>query len=286
MSIADNPSLVPAQRQATELNEMLEFGYAPRHRADLEVAPVEDTFKYTVETETRRSIASVGKAALKGAIVGPFQQIKEIGGEIKQAVSDYRSIKELTRETETTAKHKFGVFAMKAWYAAPLPAYQVADDSLTYPLYLQMQDQFNTGTAYGVAAGTTFALAAAMGYGQHGVEKKKAAIMNVPTVDDDSDNVPLVLDATVNSAPWQVVRKANEPREEGDPVKIVRRARIAQYAAAYATVNTVLYTAAEKMPMNEWAGFGAMLWGVWAVSGAYREVKKQVIAPEQLEEEN
>lgn len=283
MSIANNPSISSVHPQLFETVDT-----EGRHRRiDQENHPIlaeagealQDTFNNVEEEAKGKKALQVGGAALHGAVVGPFQQIREIGGEIKQAVRDYRSVKELAKENQTNASDKFGFFAMKAWYAAPFPAYQVADDALTYPLYLHVQDQFNTGTAYGVAAGATFALATTMGYGQRAVEKKKAELIGTTTEDDNSDHIPQLLDSTVNSAPWQVVRRANEPREEGDPVKLVRRARIAQYAAAYATVNTVLYTAAEKLPVNEWVGFGAMLWGVWALGGAYREVKEQVNTP-------
>lgn len=283
MSVTNNPSVPFALQSPIE-------AYEPRHKLELahitppEVVDAVETFEYREEVQPRTAWA-VGKAALHGAVIGPFQQIKEIGSEIKQAAADYRSIKELVREADTNTRNKFSFMAMKAWYAAPLPAYQVADDAITYPLYLHLQDQFNTGTAYGVAAGAGFALAAGMGYGQRSIEKQKASLIDAPVVDDDADNIPLVLDATVNSAPWQVVRRANEPREEGEPVKLAGRGRIAQYAGAYALVNTTLYATAEKLPMNEWVGFGAMLMGAWAIGGAYREVKELRTSNEEQQKE-
>lgn len=246
----------------------------------VEVAP--ELVEQVIE---RPSITQLSAAAVRGAVLGPFRQVKEIGGEVKQAADDYRSIKDLLRDKASRASGSLQFSMLKAWYALPMPAYQVADDALTYPLYLHVQEQANTGTAYGVTAAATFALAGAMGLGQRAVEGKKAELVDVPVADDDADQIPLVLDASVNSAPWQVMRRANAPRESGEPIKRSRLRNIAMFAGSYATVNTALYAAAEQLPGNEWAGFGAMLVGVWAVAGSYREVKEQLIPAEQAEQE-
>ncbi len=270
-SIVGSPGVV---NNLGELQQPIMGSLKPRHRRE----DVESFQGLEQHVDIHTSV-EVGSAALKGALFGPFREMEDIVGEFKQGREDYRAIRELISGARSRTRHKAGFMAMKLWYAGPLPAYQIADDALTYPLYLHTQDQFNTGTAYGIAASATIGLAAGVGYVQRYMEAKKASIMGLQTEKDTSDNVPLLLDSTVNSGPWQVVRKASEPREEGDPVKIVSKFRVAQYAGAYAVVNTGLYAAAEQLPTNEWVGFGAMLWGVWMVRGAYRSVKELELEP-------
>lgn len=217
-----------------------------------------------------------GLAACRGAVFGPFWQMKEIALEVKQAVDDYRELKERAQQGAWDKQHKLSYIGLRAWYALPFPVYQVADDTLTYPLYLLVIGPAGQVGAYVLVVLATLALAAAMGLTQRSVERRRAEMIGASVVPDDKDHVTLILDASVNSAPWQVARRANTPRPAGGPVSLVTRSRVLQYSLAYALCNTLLYVFAERLPVNEWVGFGLMLWAAWSVGGAYTSVRAEL----------
>lgn len=229
---------------------------------------------------TPMNFISLMLATLHGGLAGPIRQVRGIIGEMRQARRDYRAIRHLVSQRGaprgSTVSPRvirlspgWSFTALQWWYLAPLPLYQVADDLVTYPMYLHTEARTGAMAAYAYVVIVTFTLAGAMGVGQQMAERTKARLVGVTTVRDTSDLVPSFLDATVNSAPWQVARRANEPRSAGAPVVLTGIDRVFLYAAAYAVVNTALYALAEKLPGNEWLGFLAMLISVWMLGGMY-----------------
>ena len=221
---------------------------------------------------------NIGGAAVEGLLLGPPSVVADLWKEVDQAIVDYRSTRgEIKTKGVLKAKD---VVSTSMWYASAV-AYQGLDDLLTFPIYLEAQERTNTGAAYGVAAIATFGLAAFMGHRQRSVEVNKVKARGQEIIDDNSDIKPLLIDASVNSAPWQVIRQANKPREEGEPIKVVTEKNILKFAASYAIVNTGLYAGSGYMPFeNDWANFGASLYLVWALQGAYVAVRDELRNPD------
>lgn len=225
--------------------------------------------------DERPRIAQVVAAGVRGLARGPFWQLRDIGLEVRQALEDYRALRVRAQQGEWAERHRPSYIGLHAWYALPFPLYQVADDTLTYPLYLVVVTPLGVLRAYVVVVLATLALAAPLGVIHRVVERQRADMIGAPVVPDDADHVVMLLDAAVNSAPWQVARRANAQRSAGGPVKLVSVGRIIQYALAYALCNTLLYLLAERLPVNEWLGFGLMLLGAWSVGGAYVSVRDE-----------
>lgn len=236
-----------------------------------------------------RTVVELTGTAAKGFLMGVPATLKEYVGTIKQTAVDVKQINKLeaARQAEIIAsnvpetmlakfKRRLGKVAMAGWYATAVPAYQLFDDALTYPLFLNLQHSHGTPGAYGIAATAGFGLAVATATTQRTVEKSKAKLIDEKTTQDDSPWFRRILDSSVNSSMWQVMLAANKPRESGEAVPIVGMSRISQYAAAYALVNTGVYVVADSLPVGEWTGFGLSLAMVWSIGNAYEEVKRQL----------
>ena len=219
----------------------------------------------------------------QGAALGPFWQLRDIVGEARQSAADYRGIAALVTVSVPAGPlagrfHRgwLRLVALRIWYLLPFPLYQLADDAATYPVYLWVEAGHGAGVAYATTAWCTLVLAFVIGVGQRAAETLKAALLSLPVRRDRSDVMPALLDASVNSAPWQVARRAASPRQDDEAVVLVGLTRVVAFSAVYAVVNTLLYVVAERMPINEWLGFAAMLLLVWMVGGAYKNTREHL----------
>lgn len=224
---------------------------------------------------------SFSGAVGKGLLVGIPETAADYGSTIAQTVRDAKNIMRL----QSTAQGNDSLLTkgkLALWYSS-FGYYQVFDDTLTYPLYLETQEGLGTAGAYGITALATLALAGAVAAGQRGIEAYKARLRSVETTPAVlEDHGRRLIDASVNSAPWQVALIANRSREESEPVPLVSLNKIGQYATAYAAVNTGLYVAAESMPVGEWTGFGLMLAATWTAGGVWSHTKNYVQSRRQL----
>lgn len=239
-----------------------------------------------VQPPTARPAHDADESALgavcRGLLLGIPETLVEYGQTLAQTGRDVRQVRALAGRGErqadaggraasasARARRRFRVAMLVAWYASVFPAYQVFDDLATYPLYLHWQSRYGATSAYGFAAAAGFGLAVVTATGHRHVEGVKADLMAVRTTTAAADHWRRLLDASVNSAMWQVALAASRPRAPGDSVPLVGLGHIAQYAGAYAVVNTALYAAADGLPVGEWTGFGLALILVWMLGGAY-----------------
>lgn len=228
-------------------------------------------------------------AVLKGLALGVPETLVDYGQTVRQTKRDVQQI--ATLETQRNAaifasgvperpmekmRGRLEKLTLIGWYGSIFPLYQLFDDILTYPLYVHMLPRFGASGAYVIVSLGGFCLASVTGLGQRSVEKAKARLMNVMTTNDKTDKIRRTLDASVNSSMWQVALVAAQPRGPGESLPIVHPGRIAQYAAAYAIINSALYVVADSLPVGEWTGFGMSLAVVWSLSGAYSSAKNHI----------
>lgn len=231
---------------------------------------VEETNIALAESEVQVSRwRTVGKAVL--------QEFTSIAATFKQGRSDYRQLRSYMREhhrSESSFSPKEWAM-LKLWNYAILPSYQVGDDIPGLAAYLALREATDLPTAWlGIAASSTI-VATGLGLAQRKVEQREAQAMGVEIVEDDTSLIHDTMDASVNSAPWGVLRHANAHREEGDPISLSTKRRVMEMAATYGVVNTTIYSASELIPkLNSWGSFVVMLTGMMIAKGAARGIQE------------
>lgn len=222
------------------------------------------------------------RALASAAIHALPDEAHSLSETFSQAKTDMQNVKQLAAEESSEAQtdvavSRWDVAKYMMWrYGAALP-YQGFDDIPGLTAFNQIQSQYGTGPAFVAVKGASFALAFGLGMAEREAQKWKATAQGLETTTYKGPLKDDILDASVNSAPWGVMRHASAARDDGAPVEIVSPARVAAMSEAYSDVNTGFYAGSTLIPgLNSWTGFGVTLAAMYQLKGTIRGYQERM----------
>lgn len=200
-------------------------------------------------------------------------EARALRGTFTQARTDMQNVKELAameegNETSEIVVGRLDVMKYMIWRYGMATPYQVGDDFAGLPAYLTLREHFGAPTAFTAVQAGSFAVAMALAMGERKAQQWKADAQGLDTVPFKGPIMDDILDSSVNSAPWGVMRHASAERNDKEPIELVSPARAAAMSASYATVNTAFYAGSTSIPgLSSWSAFAVSLAGMYWIKG-------------------
>jgi RNase P/RNase MRP subunit POP5 len=198
--------------------------------------------------------------------------LRALPGQLKGIVSEF---KQLRKDRVQLRSHKSAARRLTSVWRIIFPLYQLGDDILEFIIFAVLLAKFGSVISATITVGFTFALAVAIALVERQVQQFHAAALNVREEVYGGRVLPDMVDSLTNSAPWAVLRHANEPRVTGGAIKILSIKRVLLLSTCYAVFNTILYLFADALPVvNSWTGFLILLAITMTIKGFIEEWTK------------
>lgn len=169
-----------------------------------------------------------------------------------------------------------------AWRFGSASGYQVSDDMYCLPLFMRLKDTVGTPQAYLAVAGLSTGLAFVVGSAEAKAQKWKASAQGLDTKDYEGPMADIVIDAAVNSAAFNVMTTATQPRNENGAVDILTTGQRAAASISYGGINTGFYAGSTSVPgLNSWTAFGVSLAAMYQVKGTIRGYRERIEGEQQ-----
>jgi hypothetical protein len=194
-----------------------------------------------------------------------------------QAREDMSRVRELQADEAHTKVTRRDVAKYMVWRYGVATPYQVGDDLAGLPTFMFLKENFGTPIAYVATNLATTGIAFTLAMGERRAQFLKADAQNIETAAYRGPLGHAVLDASVNSSPWNVMRTATRPRKDGEPVELMTPTQILVLSQSYGAVNTAFYAGSTAIPgLNSWTAFGVSLAVMYQIKGTIRGYQERM----------